>query len=593
MCGIAGIISFREKVDEQGLVAMRDRIKHRGPDGDGIYLSENGHTGLAHRRLSFLDLSDNGRQPMSNETGDVWLVFNGEIYNYPTIKNELIAKGHVFSSTCDAEVIVHGYEEWGTHVVKRLKGMFALAIWDARKHELFLARDRFGIKPLYYYHTEEHLIFASEIKAIHAYPGVKLEINERSISEFLTYRYVPPPNTIYRKVKKLPPATFLTIKENGAWADERYWNLESANLLKDEREVVHEVDRLLLRSVEGHLLSDVPVGSFLSGGYDSSAMVYYANRLQYPLQTFSIGFDNWDDSEHRYARIVADLFHTQHKETVLPDTSIFMAEDLGWVYDEPLADISIIPTYAVSQLAAKNVKAVLSGEGADELFGGYWWQKKFFNDYGKRRLLLDMNNIFRPNHPIQLKDYAEAMSMGYFGSAELEDILSPRLQKYIPEDTLWFYRRHLDTGLSPLKSIQYMDINCFMAELVLQKIDRASMANSLEVRVPFMDHELFELVFSLDEKVYFKPEATKFLLFENLKGHLPEVILNRPKQGFVGPDQYFMNIDHYRKVLVNGHLLMHDIITDKGLNKLLAAKDHWRLWKLLVLEYWVRKWLSN
>ena len=595
MCGIAGQWNKNLNVDTESFMRMRDTLTHRGPDGAGLYMSADKMLALGHRRLSLIDLDETGSQPMHNEDNSIQVVVNGEIYNYPALKKELESHGHIFYSTSDSEIIVHAYEEWGTRLLSHIKGMFAFAVWDEKKQKIFLARDRFGIKPLYYYSTGDTFIFASELKAILAYPGFKREIDYTSFCDFFVYRYIPSPKTIWKNVCKLPPASFLTLdlKKFNKPVVKQYWDLSLGNQKTGQKEIIEKIDKLLCKSVEGHLLSDVPIGSFLSGGYDSSAMVYYMHRLKYPTQTFSIGFENWEQSEHLYAEMVADIFQTQHESFLVGKQDFGLVNDLVYYYDEPIADISIIPTYIISKAASKKVKAVLSGEGADEIFGGYHWQKSFTAAWagmsGLRKLI---NKPGITDKDFTLGRYNEAMAMGLFDHALLKEFINPKLHDNIPEKPAWFYESHLKPCFSPLKTFQYLDIKTFMGELVLTKIDRASMANSLEVRVPFLDHEIVELLFSLDEKVYFKPDTQKFVLNSILKPHLPEEIMNRPKQGFVGPDSYYMDIDYYQSVVLDGRLVKDELINRDAIEKMVREKDHWRLWKVMVMELWYQKWMT-
>lgn len=592
MCGIVGYLNFKRSIEHTELVEMRDTIRHRGPDDEGAAFFENNSIALGHRRLSFLDLSSAGKQPMCNEDETIWIILNGEIYNYVELRAELEKHNHVFKTHSDTETIIHGYEEWGYDVVSHLKGMFAFGLLDLKRKKFFLARDRFGIKPLYYHQSESCFVFASELKAIIKCREVRREIDYTSFADYFTYRYIPSPKTIWKNISKLPPAHYLVYDyvERKTEINE-YWKLSFRDKSENDFELAKEVGELISQSVAIHARSDVPVGSFLSGGYDSSAVVYFLTQHGYTPETFSIGFKDWYDSEDQYAEIVAKLLKVPLTVTLEDDESLDLLDIMPDVYDEPLADISILPTWLVSHTAVKKVKAVMSGEGADELFGGYTWQKQFvsMNNELNRLKRLYLRLLGTPAFNT-VEFYADAMSMGRFNSQELRKLLSPDLHRNIADDTEWFYRRHFDSSLSPLKSIQLMDIKCFMGEQVLTKIDRASMANSLEVRVPFLDHELFEKVLQVKESVYFKPGITKFLVYENVKHFLPEKILQRPKQGFVGPDDFYMNMQRYRKIIENSRLIRDGIVHREYCKGLLESKDHWRLWKLAVMEKWYNRW---
>ncbi len=595
MCGIVGQANTRAPIHLATFEGMRDTLAHRGPDDAGSWLSEDGRVALGHRRLSFLDLTPAGHQPMCNERGNLWLVLNGEIYNYLELRAELEARGHRFKSQTDTEVLLHGYEEWGVRLLEKIKGMFAFGIWDEEKHELFLARDRFGIKPLYYGWIDGNFYFASELKAIiKGLPG-RPALRLGAISEYLTYRYVPSPHTIWEGLYKLPPAHYLLLSPKEAWnypKPQAYWSLEPANRKIRPEEAIERVGHILRRSVQEHLRSEVPIGNFLSGGYDSSALAAFSTMLGKQPETFSIGFEGWAQSEHRYAETVAKHLGVPIHTTIVGAEQLEVLDTLAYHYDEPIADISIIPTYMVSQLASRYNKAVLSGEGADEIFGGYTWQKEIarFRPWqawaasALQRLSGSPKNHF-------VERYAEAMAMGRFHSGNLPGILHPRLHGSIPPFSEWFYASHYRPGEWPLKAFQYLDIKTFMAELVLTKIDRASMAHSLEVRVPFLGHELVEYLFQLHPSVYFRQGETKFLLRENIRRHLPEAILGRPKQGFVGPDSYYMGLAWYHQHLHKGCLIQDEILSGKGLEELFRQKSHWQLWKLIVLEKWWKRWM--
>lgn len=585
MCGILGQINKENAIEQNTFLRMLDTMFHRGPDGKGTYFSSDNKIALGQRRLALIDLSEKGQQPLFNEDKTIWLTVNGEIYNAPVLKKILQQKGHSFYSETDSEVIIHGYEEWGTEVLDKLKGMFAFGLWDEKKHRLFLARDRFGIKPLYYYHDKEHFIFSSEIKGIIENADISRDIDFSSFCDYFTYRYIPSPKTIWKNIFKLPPAHYLIIENNAIVKQEKYWELNSVNESISEKDAIEKVNDLFLKSVSEHTLSDLPVGSFLSGGYDSSAIVYYLNKLKYHTSTFSIGFENWDKSEHRYAETVSQLFKTDHTSKMISDSHLSLIEKLVHHYDEPIADISIIPTYVVSELATGSHKAVFSGEGADEIFSGYTWHKQNRN---QKHFL----NFFKNKNPYSAENYAEAMAMGLFTRKELKRLLNNDLYQNIPEDPFWFYKKHFKPELTDVKRFQYLDIKTFMGELVLTKVDRASMANSLEVRVPFLDHELVEFMFHLPESTYIREGFKKYLLYKNINKVLPQSILQRPKQGFVGPDAYYQNINWYKENLSESKLISNNIINKEYTDCLITECDHWRLWKIVVMEKWYRQWIS-
>ena len=592
MCGIIGQLNSRQPVDRCLFDAMRDTLAHRGPDGYGSWLSADRRLALGHRRLALLDLSDEGRQPMSDCSGRLHITFNGEIYNYPELREQLMRKGCQFRSQTDTEVLLYAYQQWGTGMLSRLKGMFAFGLWDEKKRQLLLARDRFGIKPLYYGWSDGNFYFASELKAILRGLPQRPTLRTASLADFLSYRYIPTPHTSWENFYKLPPASFLLLcpeqAASGRPVAETYWQLRPGRDTPAEDEAAREVGRLLVKSVQEHRRSDVPVGNFLSGGYDSSALTALSVALGYSTRAFSIGFRQWDKSEHLYAADTARALGVPLDTTLVGDEQLALSEQLAYHYDEPLGDISTIPTYMVSQLASRHGKAVLSGEGADEIFGGYTWQQAVG---GWPAATARIAQLSRWGQPRVVRHYAQAMAMGRFGHENLAAVLHPRLHGGIPADSDWFYRQHYLPWQPPLKNIQYLDIHTFMSELVLTKIDRASMAHSLEVRVPFLDHELVEYMFSLHPSVYYRPGQPKYLLWKNIRPLLPAAVFERPKQGFVGPDVYYMNIDWYRRQLQQGCLLADEVISGEGLAALLQQKSHWHLWKLLVLEKWWQRWM--
>jgi asparagine synthase (glutamine-hydrolysing) len=570
---------------------MSETLHHRGPDDHGYYFNNTATIALGHRRLSFLDLSEMGKQPMSDNNQCIRLILNGEIYNFRELKKRL-ENDYNFKTQTDTEVLIAAYIKWGIDCVSYLKGMFAFALFDESEHKLYLVRDRFGIKPLYYSLSDSNLLFASELKALMASGLIPKQIDYSSFADYFVYRYVPSPKTIWKNVEKLPPAHYAEINTETLDIQlTEYWKLLSSDDKADELKLIEETGAILQESVMQHIRADVPIGSFLSGGYDSSAMVYYMTALGQKPDTFSIGFNEWENSEHKFARVVADHLGVNNDCLIADKSSLDLVKLMPEVYDEPIADISIIPTYMVSQLARKKVKAVLSGEGADEIFGGYWWQQEFFSNRSSATFFEKIKNVLQPDNTVLF--YANAMAMGGFDSHELKQLLHPDLHSYISKDVNWFYKQHYNKNLSPLKSIQYMDIKCFMGELVLTKIDRASMANSLEVRVPFLDHHLFEKIFSVDEKQYVKANQTKYLLYENLKNHLPKEILSRKKQGFVGPDLYYMDIEWYKRELENSKLVEHNIINRSYLDALLKESYNWKLWKILIMEKWFERWICE
>lgn len=591
MCGIAGIIKQTATVALDELSAMNNTLYHRGPDDEGYYIHKEQHMGFAHRRLSFLDLSVQGRQPMKNNAENLVIVFNGEIYNYLELKNEL-KSFYSFKTNTDTEVILAAYEKWGINLIHKLKGMFAFALLDEAKQKLFLVRDRFGIKPLYYFHDKNQFVFASELKAFFTLTSIPSSLEHSSIVDYFVYRYIPSPKTIWKNIYKIPPAHYLVFDVfNNTSTINEYWKLNASENHIENKSLIDNTNTLIENSVSQHIRADVPVGSFLSGGYDSSALVYYMKKAGKNPDTFSIGFSNWANSEDQFAQEVAKYLNVQNESIIADEDSLSYLDLMPNIYDEPIADISIIPTYLVSKLASNKVKTVLSGEGADEIFGGYTWQHEFFKKNYELSFFAKIKKKFSQSNTINF--YAEAMAMGKFDEVELQRMFHADFQNPFEKDIHWFYHQHFKKELSPLKSIQYLDIKCFMGELVLTKIDRASMANSLEVRVPFLDHELFEFIFSLQETDYVKINQTKWALYKNIEKVLPKNILQRKKQGFVGPDSYYMNMEWYKKQLQESALVKDNIIKQEYLDALFKEAYNWKLWKIIVFEKWYQKWVKK
>ena len=589
MCGIFGQWNLNNKpLNTEIFNEQRDTLRHRGPDSAHSWFSKELNVGIAQTRLAIIDLNERANQPLHNEDNNVHGVINGEIYNYKELRNELERSGHVFKTNSDSEVIIHGWEQWGIELPNKLDGMFVFSIYDESNNTMFLARDRFGIKPLYYRTNKLQFSFSSELKAMVADPEFVKKIDWSSACDYFTYRYVPSPKSIWEDVYKLAPAHSIKVI-NGITTIQEYWKLNSNNENISFKDAVEQSHDLLLNSVKKHLLSDVKVGTFLSGGFDSSALVMFQDELKYKQTTFTIGFNNWNKSEHLYADIIANQFNTEHYKEIIEGDSLQLLDNLAWNYDEPNGDISTIPTYTVSNLASKHVKVVLSGEGADEIFGGYTWHHQLMN----RNNILNQENIYNLIQGKKLhgvEGYANAMAMGLFSRTKLLELFTPKYQSFISDDPFWFYRKHFRNDLTPLKAFQYLDIKTFMAELVLQKVDRATMANSLEARVPFLDKDLVEFMFNLNEKVYFQKGRQKAILSEILKPRLPEEILKRKKQGFTGPDKFYQNAFWYKNELQNSMLVEQGIINKNFIENSLNSGDFWRLWKIVVFEKWFKKW---
>jgi len=559
MCGIAGLVRGGPS-DAAATRRMMDAITHRGPDDEAIREWPDHGVTLCHRRLSIIDLSPLGRNPMSNEDGSVWIVYNGEIYNFQALRRELEALGHTFRSHTDTEVVLHAYEQWGDDHVHRLRGMFAYALYDRRprggcRYRILLVRDRLGIKPLFYYARSGCFAFASELKGILACDGIDRAIDWTALYDFLTYLYIPAPKTAYTHIRKLPAGHLLTLDEQGLTVRE-YWTInapaQASALTPDEA-----VDRLagtLERVVGDHLVSDVPLGVLLSGGVDSSAVTALAAGVaQPPLRTFSAGFDVAEHSELNYARLVAAHCHTRHTEEVVGRESLDrMLPHMLSLYDEPFADTSAIPTYYVTAAAGKHVKVLLSGDGGDEVFAGYGWYRSWLARRkldrlplgGTRRLLVPLaerwpwgrggKGLLVALSRSPLGRYAALMEL--FSPSRKRQLLAPaRRAEFDDYDDYWHFRRHWREDLDPLARVQYLDLKTFLPDDILTKVDRASMASSVEVRPPLLDHELVEQVLAMPSDWNLRAGEQKWLLKQAVASLLPAEVLHREKKGFSAP----------------------------------------------------------
>lgn len=538
MCGIIGQLNFDGRpVDRELFDAMRDTLRHRGPDGAGTELLENGSLALGHRRLSILDLSERGRQPMTNEDGQIWITFNGEIYNFRPLRKQLTKAGHRFRSASDTEVLVHGYEEWGMDgLLERIKGMFAFGLWDGRRRKLYVARDRFGIKPLVYYRDGNRFTFASEIKACTRDRALKPKMRIDALADYFLYSYVPHRETIWEGVCKLPPAHYLEIDANTAESREvRYWRPSAHRINMGYAEALERTDELLARAVNDHLVSDVPVGLFLSGGYDSAAALMYMRRAGVEVDAFSLGFSGSEHSEHRPAATIAEKLGARHHVKLLEyeDELFPLMERLVRHYDEPFAVTSQLTYHHVSELAARTHKVVLAGDGGDEIFAGYTWYGDMVDWRPGPRSLLRAARGRGSLREQKIEAYARRQT-GVFFNIRGRDFLSPDLLDRMESRAFQYFETNYDPALAgdEVKAVQRMDLATFMLDNCLRRADLSSMLHSLEVRVPFLDHELFEFVYSLPTKLYFDRKRKKKLLHEQLQKELPASLLERRKQGF-------------------------------------------------------------
>lgn len=628
MCGICGIVNFEpEPLSAQVLHAMTATLAHRGPDDQGIQLFPSRHqlqVGLGHTRLKIIDLSPEASQPMSSDDGSVALVFNGEIYNYRELRASLEARGVRFRTTSDTEVILRLYETVGECCVEQLDGMFAFAVWDGRRQQLLMARDRVGKKPLFYYMDAARFAFASEIKALAQHPDILLEVNPASFPAFFMYGYVPTPATFYRNIWKLPPGHRLLIGADRRVHLEEYWSppapAPSSQHLLAEKEAIGQLRELLTAAVRRRLIADVPLGAFLSGGIDSSIIVGLMSRLtDEPVRTFSIGFsgDRRFD-ETRYARLVAERFRTIHTEFVVEPSSISLIEQLVWHHDGPFGDSSAVPTYLLSRLTRQHVTVALNGDGGDELFAGYprfyatmlservpAWARQLM-----RRLLQCLPD--RNGHPSishRLRKLGDSLDLPFaerftrwssvcfrdlpflFAEQQDEDIIRHSLAVLQPYLERCRYA-------SPLTQLLYLNFRMYLLDDLLVKMDRCSMAHGLEARSPFLDRDLIEFVAALPDRWKLQGCQTKWLLRRAYADLLPSPIVTRGKQGFGAPFGTWFRGElgnYLSDVLLSPQARFRTYLCQPYVQQLVqehqqGSRDHsLRLWSLLTFETWLRQ----
>jgi asparagine synthase (glutamine-hydrolysing) len=611
MCGIAGIVNFAEdQIDRRIVAGMMDVMRHRGPDGDGLYSGR--HVALGHVRLSIIDVAGS-KQPLANEDDTVWVTFNGEIYNYRQLREDLLAKGHRFKTQGDTETLVHLYEEYDTEMVHRLLGMFALAIWDVKRRRLFMVRDRMGIKPLYYTQQGGDFVFASELKAFFQHPQIQPRPSEKGLWHYLTYRSVPSPGTLFEGLAKVRPGGYVLVTDRGVEC-RSYWDIPMArrplievNEHQDPRLIEERVELLLRTAVERRLISDVPLGAFLSGGVDSSLIVALMSKLtNAPVRKYSVGFRDFPSSELPYAKMVADQYQTDHHELVLEeDCFADHLEKLTWIRDSPLSEPADVPLYLLSKMARQDVKVLLSGEGSDELFAGY---PKYAYDrfapwvsrvpQGLVRLAGStlpgrMRRVEVALRSLCQRDPADRWAQWFspFTSREKE-LLMPAANHW-PNPT----REYVDrcAGCSSLDAMLYADCKLWLPDNLLDRGDRMTMGASVEGRVPFLDHELVEYAFSLPGRTKIRGFTRKWQIRQIALKYLPDTVVNRAKVGFRLPlTQWFrgrLRQMCYDRICATDGLLTQWLDRSQ-LQKTLddhcrGRKDNWlQIWTLLGLSIW-------
>ena len=612
MCGITGLIYFDKSrtVPGETLRRMTDSLIHRGPDDEGFYCVQN--VGLGFRRLSIIDLHT-GHQPLCSDDGSIQLVFNGEIYNYQEQQHALKQKGYTFHTTSDTEVILRLYEAYGTDCVRHLRGMFAFAIWDQRKQRLFCARDRFGIKPFYYYLSGDRLVFGSEIKAVLQSGAIDRTLSPEALDSYFTYGYITGDLSVFQHIRKLPPAHTLTL-EGSAIRIDRYWRVEfRPDYGRTETEWAEAIDECLSDTVRRHMISDVPLGAFLSGGIDSSSVVQaMARQSDRPVKTFSIGFKEQAFNELRYAREVATRYGCEHHEEIVEPESIGLLPRLVGAYDEPFADASAIPTYYVSRFARRHVTVALSGDGGDELFAGYksyaYFQKVRKLAFSSTRLNdLVWGNIHRLTPETSRRKsltYSLAQERDASG-AQATFWTKPERRRLMPDSFADHARaerlkeRILGVrGNDWVTRLQHLDMETYMVDDILTKVDRASMLNSLEVRVPLLDHVFAELSFQIPWNLKLKGRAQKYILRKAVSRHLPESILGHPKQGFAVPlSAWFRDNlkDYVQDTLLSCNPRYTRYLDQNYVRRTLdfyynSGRDlSARIWSLLFFEEWLKQ----
>ncbi len=632
MCGIVGFLTSKSgNIPEYEILKkMRDVLIHRGPDDEGEYirlLDERGpFVFFGHRRLSIVDLTG-GHQPLSNEEGTVWVVFNGEIYNFKELREELKGRGHQFRTCSDTEVIVHAYEEYKEDCFRYFNGMFAIGIWDEKGKRLVLARDRLGKKPLYYGSIDGTFIFASELKAIMLYPGFPRKVDPMSLMKYLFFEFIPSPHTIFMDAKKIPAASYLIHDKKGIEIHQ-YWspfNLqrgEGLSFLEAEWRMVE----LLKKSVKRRLISDVPLGVFLSGGIDSSTITALAqSEVPGKVKTFSIGFEDPTFDESRYAWLASKYLGTDHQEQVMtPQNLLDLIPNLPNILDEPMADASILPTYLLSKFTREHVTVALGGDGGDELFAGYptYLAHKFARPYKRflgfskpistflaNLLPVSDDNIsfdFKVKKFLSGVNYPDGIRnsiwLGSFPFSENEKVLSPEIHAHFNRDRLveeiFLYEKEYPYN-DTLTKLQYLDLRLYLQESILVKVDRASMACSLEVRAPFLDHELVEFMMGLPSKWKLRGFTSKYILKKATENRLPDEVISRPKKGFGVPiakwikgplKELFgdlLSIDRMKREGFLNPEYVDELLQDHLLNK---RDNRKQLWTLLVWELWAQRY---
>lgn len=625
MCGITGILNFSDVPVEPGILSQTvTALRHRGSDDEGVRV--DGPVALGQRRLAVIDLTENGRQPMPNEDETIWIIFNGEIYNFMDLRDDALNRGHRFRSKTDCETILHLYEDEGTECLQRLRGMFAFVLWDSRRRTLFLARDRLGKKPLYYYHDNHCFIFASEIKAILSHPDVPRRVNRFVVPLYLAYGYVPEPYTMFEGIYELPPGHALTVRD-GQVKIRGYWNVPYSTDRAEEPleyEIVEQLRMLLEDAVRVRLISDVPLGAFLSGGIDSTAVVaYMAKLMDQPVKTFAIGFeDDPSFNELEYARLAARAYGTDHHEFIVRPDAVELLPTLVWHYDQPFADSSALSTYLVSKLSREHVTVALTGDGGDELFAGYdrfaaarlaerYCRTPRFVQGALESLLRRLPESTRYNGFVRrarqfVENAPRPLAHRYLGWAGI--FSDGFIREMMASEPLVDPLAHFQTYFEPVQHVDligqllYVNSRTYLPGDLLVKTDRMTMAHSLEARSPLLDQKLLEFAASIPSNLKLKGLTTKHIMKKALEGFVPPEIIRRRKHGFGVPVGHWFRgslKDYVREMLLSPEAVQRHYFKEEAVRRFLdehqsRKRDHGhRLWALLTFEVWHRIFIDQ
>lgn len=612
MCGIAGIVKKNKKVNPEDVILMTNALAHRGPDDDGVYCSQN--WAIGHRRLSIIDL-ESGHQPMKSADESICLVFNGEIYNYKELREELREKGYVFKTNSDTEVIIYAYQEWKEACLPKLRGMFAIALADIKEEKIIIARDYLGIKPIVFYKSDSVFAFSSELQSLKKVREIDFTINMQSIDQYLYLQYIPAPQTIYSDTYKLLPGHYMTIGFDFEISEQKsYYDFSFApDMSMTRKDAVEKLNNVLWESVEKHLISDVEYGAFLSGGIDSSMVVNYMSEiLKEPVKTFSIGFSNDDYSELEYADYVSKITGSEHHYKIIDDDALKVLPELVRHYGEPYGDSSAVPTYYVSEFASNYVKMVLTGDGADELFAGYPRYNAYKQSMGNlhnagvsgfrakleqaKKMITGQGRCVRENSGLNIW----MSNIGYMENSVRASLWKPEYQN-LSERPLDFFEDVYgeSKSLSDINRVQYMDMKTYLPNDILTKVDIASMIHSIETRTPFVDKKVLEFALSIPEEYNWIENERhgfqgKYLLKEILRNNFSDEFLYRKKRGFSMPLNRWLNDEknyayQLKRALTSRDAKINEYFSKEGIEKVISGTHVGSIWLLIFLEEWLQQ----